>query len=219
MPRSVAAMQAFILENTAIASPGLVPEIRLHLVTELAPLWRSTADVLEREDLPPPFWAFAWAGGQGLARYVLDNPELVRGKRVFDFATGSGLVAIAAAKAGAMHVAASEIDAFSVEAARLNATLNDVALAVELGDVTGDALEDFDVVLAGDVFYERPLAEDGMRWYRALVRRGATVLVGDPGRVYSQSEGLETVATYSVPTSREIEDDELRPSSVLRVIG
>jgi predicted nicotinamide N-methyase len=212
-------MRAFIVENTAVAAPGLVPEVRFHLVTELTPLWRSTTHVLEREHLPPPFWAFAWAGGQGLARYVLDHAHEVRGKRVFDFATGSGLVAIAAARAGAARVAASEVDPFSVEAARLNAALNEVTLDVVLRDVIGDALADFDVVLAGDVFYEKPLAEEGMRWFRNLARRGASVLVGDPGRVYSQAEGLEPLATYGVPTSREIEDDDLRPSRVLRVIG
>ena len=212
-------MRAFITENTVVTTPGLVPEVRLHLVTELTPLWRSTTDILEREDLPPPFWAFAWAGGQGLARYVLDNPELVRGKAVFDFATGSGLVGIAAAKAGASRVAASEIDPFSVEAAKLNAALNGVAVEVVLRDVVGDTLAGYDVVLAGDVFYERPLAENGTRWYRELSRRGALVLVGDPGRVYSQTDGLEVVAGYHVPTTREIEDEDLRPSQVLRVIG
>ncbi len=217
--RTPGAMRAFITDNTAVAAPGLVPEVRLHLVTELTPLWRSTADVLEREDLPPPFWAFAWAGGQGLARYVLDHPQLVRGKQVFDFATGSGLVAIAAAKAGAARVGASEIDPFSVEAAKLNAALNGVELEVVLGDMVGDALAAYDVVLAGDVFYERPLAENGTRWYRELARRGALVLVGDPGRVYSQTEGLELVASYHVPTTREIEDEDLRPSQVFRVIG
>ena len=217
--RAPGAMRAFIEENTAVTTPGLVPEVRLHLVTELTPLWRATADVLERHDLPPPFWAFAWAGGQGLARYVLDHPETVRGRRVFDFATGSGLVAIAAAKAGASRVGASEIDPFAVEAAGLNASLNDVAIEVVLRDVVGEALSDYDVVLAGDVFYERPLAEEGTRWYRSLARGGALVLVGDPGRVYSQSEGLELLATYGVPTTREIEDDDLRPSNVLRVIG
>ena len=217
--RTPSAMRAFITENTTVAAPGLVPEVRLHLVTELTPLWRSTADILERYDLPPPFWAFAWAGGQGLARYVLDHPEIVRGRRVFDFATGSGLVAIAAARAGASHVGASEIDQFSVEAARLNAALNGVSLEVVLRDVVGEELAGYDVVLAGDVFYERPLAEGGTRWFRELARRGASVLVGDPGRVYSQSEGLELVATYRVPTSREIEDDDLRPSHVLRVVG
>ncbi len=212
-------MCAFIVANTATASPGLVPELRLHLATELTPLWRSTAAVLASEDMPPPFWAFAWAGGQGLARYILDHPEVVRGRRVFDFATGSGLVAIAAAKAGALHIGASELDPFAAQAARLNAALNAVTLEVALRDVVGEDLTGYDVVLAGDVFYERPLAEAGTRWFRELARRGATVLVGDPRRAYAPTSNVELLATYDVPTSREIEDDDLRPSNVLRVIG
>lgn len=212
-------MRAFIMDNTVVAVPGLVPEVTLRLVTELTPLWRATADVLDLHDLPPPFWAFAWAGGQGLARYILDNPHEVRGKRVFDFATGCGLVAIAAAKCGAAHVGGSEIDPFAVEAARINAELNGVTLDIEAGDVIGNPMVDYDVILAGDVFYEKPLAYGGMDWFRALTQRGASVIVGDPGRVYSRNEHLDELATYRVPTTREIEDEDLRPSRVLRVVG
>lgn len=212
-------MRAFILANTEVVSPGLVPEVKLHLVTELTPLWCATAEVLERADLPPPFWAFAWAGGQALARYVLDHPEVVRDTRVLDFATGSGLVAIAACKAGARSVRTTEIDPFSVEATRLNAGINSVSVEAELRDVLGEMLEDIDVVLAGDVFYERHLAEEGTRWFQQLGRRGITVLAGDPGRVYSQREGYTRCASYMVPTTREIEDEDLRESHVLRVDG
>ncbi len=211
-------MTDFVRNNTQLVSPPLLPELRLHLVTELTPLWRATADVLEREELPPPFWAFAWAGGQGLARYVLDHPELVRGKRVLDFATGAGLVGIAAGLAGAAAVEGTEIDPFSVAAARLNAEANAVAMVVHERDVIGDACAGFDVLLAGDVFYERAMAESCMAWFRERAAAGMTVLVGDPVRYYSQSAGMERVATFMVPTSCEIEDSDLRESRVFRVL-
>jgi predicted nicotinamide N-methyase len=217
MSRTSADVRAFIMQNTAVTQLQLVPEVRLRLVTELTPLWRSTADVLARRDLPPPFWAFAWAGGQALARYVLDNPHLVRGRRVLDFATGSGLVAVAALKAGATQVRASEIDAFSIEAARLNAELNGVSVTLHLGDIVGTACDDIDVVLAGDIFYEHGLSSGSMAWFRSLVAKGKLVLVGDPGRYYSQTHGVALKARYVVPTSREIEDDELRESGVFAI--
>lgn len=209
----------FVRENTELVRTPLLPEMRLHLVTELTPLWHATAAVLERHELPPPFWAFAWAGGQGLARYVLDHPELVRGKRVLDFATGAGLVGIAAGLAGARAVEATEIDPFSVAAARLNAETNGVAMTVHERDIVGDPLDGFDVLLAGDVFYERAMAERSMAWFVERARAGRTVLVGDPVRYYSQSRGVDLVATYQVPTSREIEDSDLREARIFRVSG
>lgn len=208
---------AFVIANTELVRPKLLPELQLHLVTELTPLWHATAEVLERTELPPPFWAFAWAGGQGLARHVLDHPELVRGKRVMDFATGAGLVGIAAALAGATYVEGTEIDPFAVAAAHLNAKANNVAMTVHQRDVVGDALDGFDVLLAGDVFYERDMAEASMRWFVERAKAGLIVLVGDPVRYYSQSRGVDLVATYHVPTSREIEDSDLRESRVFRV--
>ncbi len=174
---------AFILANTAPIRPPHVPEIELLLASEAHELWLKTEDELEAIGLPPPFWAFAWAGGQGLARFVLDTPEIVRGRSVLDFATGSGLVAIAAAMAGARSVAAVDIDAYCAAAVVLNAARNGVAIEPVIHDLIGHD-GGWEVVLAGDVFYEQPLAERLMPWLSALAGRGATVLVGDPGRAY-----------------------------------
>lgn len=208
---------AFIRAHTAIASPPLLPELRLHLATEITPLWLATEAWLERTGLPPPFWAFAWAGGQALARHVLDRPETVRGRRVLDFATGSGLVALAAAKAGAASVTAAEIDPFALEALALNAALNGLAVEGTCADLIGRPLPGVDVLLAGDICYERPFAERAMAWFRSLSAAGTTVLLGDPGRSYLPGEGLEAVATYAVPTTRELEDREVRETTVWRV--
>src|SRR5690606_30886647 len=164
----------FILANTALLSPPHVPEIRLHLADEAHDLWQRTEDELEQIGLQPPFWAFAWAGGQGLARYVLDHPQLVAGKRVLDFASGSGLVGIAAARAGAAQVLATDIDAFCAAAIRLNAAANTVAVAFGAADVIGEA-GGWDVVLAGDVFYDHGFAARLMPWFTELTANGATV--------------------------------------------
>jgi predicted nicotinamide N-methyase len=215
-PARAAARAEFVRTRTALAPVPLVPEIAIHQATEVTPLWHATAAELDRWDASP-FWAFPWAGGQALARHVLDRPELVRGRRVFDFATGSGLVAIAAARAGASEAVAADLDPFCEAAVALNAAANGVAVGFRLGDALGAPLDGFDVVLAGDVFYERRLAEAGLPWLRALARQGRTVLVGDPGRIYSPSEGLEELAAYDVPTPLEIEDRPLRRTRVLAV--
>ena len=211
------ARTAFILANTAILRPPHVPEIYLHLADEAHALWLKTEDELQEIGLPPPFWAFAWAGGQGLARFILDNPEIVAGKTVLDFASGSGLVAIAAAKAGARHVAASDIDSFSAAAVRLNAELNGVAVTTVTADLIGTVGE-WEVVLAGDVFYDRELAGRLMPWFSALVSRGAVILTGDPGRAYLPPSGLRRLATYAVPVTRHLEDAEVKKTSVWRVL-
>lgn len=208
---------AFVRERTALAPVPLAPELAIHQATEVTPLWHATAEELARWDASP-FWAFPWAGGQALARHLLDRPELVRGRRAFDFATGSGLVAIAAARAGAAEVVAADLDPFCEAAVALNAAANGVAVAFRLGDALGAALDGFDVVLAGDVFYERRLAEEGLAWLRALARRGKTVLAGDPGRIYSPAEGLAELAAYDVPTTLEIEDRPVRRTRVLAVL-
>jgi predicted nicotinamide N-methyase len=171
----------FVRRNTAIAAPPLVPEIRLHLATEITPIWQASEETLARSGLPPPYWAFAWAGGQALARYLIDHPEAVAGRSVLDFGAGSGLVAIAAAIAGAASVAAAEIDPFAAAAIAANAALNEVAVAVTTADVldVGDA--PWEVVTAGDVCYERPMADRVTAWLRVLAARGALVLLGDPG--------------------------------------
>lgn len=204
---------AFVRRETVIASPPLVPEIHLHLASEVVPLWQATEADLARQGLPPPYWAFAWPGGQALARHLLDHPELVRGARVLDFAAGSGIGAIAAAKAGAASVAAAEIDRFAIAAIRLNSGLNDVALGTIENDVVGQS-GPWDVILAGDVCYERPMAERVSPWLADMARRGVRVLMGDPGRNYLPGSGLAEIARYQVPTSLDLEDRTLRETIV-----
>ncbi len=205
--------ERFILENTSVLSPPHVPEIRLHLASEVHDLWLKTEEDLEEIGLPPPFWAFAWAGGQGLARYILDHPETVEGKRVLDFASGSGLVAIAAAKAGAAEVLAADIDPWARTAVRLNAALNGVDLAFTDDDLIGRSV-DSDVVLAGDVFYDSDFARALVEWFVNLGESGCLVLVGDPGRSYRPTAHLDPLATYEVPVTRALEDSEVKKTTV-----
>ncbi len=196
-----------------LLAPPLVPEVKLHLAHEALPLWEKTEEELGALGLPPPFWAFAWAGGQALARYVLDNPKLVAGRRVLDFASGSGLVAIAATRAGAATVTASEIDSFAFAAIAANSAANGAGVAVTEADVIGRD-EGWDVVLVGDAFYEKPLAERLLSWLETLRARGATVLIGDPGRTYLPKDRLTRLATYDVPVTRALEDTEIKKTSV-----
>jgi predicted nicotinamide N-methyase len=207
---------AFILDNTRLLPVPHAPEIKLHLADEATALWEKTEEELGALGLPPPYWAFAWAGGQALARYILDRPETVRGRRVLDFASGSGLVAIAAARAGAVRVAATEIDSFALTAIRLNAEANGVALECQAGDVLARPVDpaEWDIVLAGDVCYERPMADRVIVWLEAAAAAGVEVLLGDPGRSYLPKERLERLAEYSVPTTRALEDAEIKRTSV-----
>lgn len=204
----------FITANAALIAPPLVPEIKLYLATEVEPIWRKTEEELAQEGVPPPYWAFAWAGGQALARYVLDNPNSVTGKRVLDVGSGSGLVAIAAAKAGAAQVLAADIDAFACAAIALNAQANTVSIAATPDDMIGTS-GDWDVILVGDLFYERPLAERLMAWLRKL---RAPTLLGDPGRTYFPKTGVEKLADYSVTTTRDLEDRDIRETGVYRLL-
>ena len=208
---------AFVAAQTVLATPPLVPEIRLHLATEITPLWQATEARLAESGVAPPYWAFAWPGGQAVARHLLDHPALVAGKRVLDFAAGSGLAAIAAAMAGAARVEAAEIDALACAALALNAAANGVAVACRTADLV-DGPGAWDVVLAGDVCYERPMAERVMPWLRRLAGRGALVLMGDPGRNYLPASGLAEVARLVVPTSRELEDRTERETVIWRVL-
>ena len=208
----------FVRRKTAVAAPPLVPEIRLHLATEVTPIWQATEETLAHSALPPPFWAFAWAGGQALARYLLDHPAEVAGRSVLDFGAGSGLVAIAAAKAGAACVLAAEIDHFAAAAIAANAALNDVAIAVKTADVLASVDPRWEVVTAGDVCYERPMADRVTGWLRRLAARRLLVLLGDPGRAYLPSEGLAERARYLVPVSRELEDRDTRDTIVWEVL-
>ena len=209
----------FVRGNTVVTASPLVPEIRLYLATEITPIWQATEETLARSALPPPFWAFAWAGGQALARYLLDHPAEVAGRSVLDFGAGSGLVAIAAAKAGAASVFAAEIDHFAAAAIAANAALNDVAIAVTTADLLDTVDPRWEVVSAGDVCYERPMADRVTGWLRGLAARGTLVLLGDPGRAYLPSEGLVERARYLVPTSRELEDRDTRDAVVWEVLS
>jgi predicted nicotinamide N-methyase len=208
----------FIRANTRLLPVPHAPEIRLHVADEATALWQRTEEELQTIGLPPPFWAFAWAGGQALARYILDHPAVVADARVVDFASGSGLVAIAAARAGARHVIASDLDPFAVAAIRLNAATNNVA--ERIAPVLENLLETdpkADLVLAADVFYERDLAEAVTGWLIGLQAKGTTVLIGDPGRTYLPRDRLECLETYAVPVSRSLEDAEIKRSHVWKL--
>jgi len=203
----------FVRDNSQLLAPPLVPEIQLHLAIEVIPLWRKTEEELAEIGVPPPYWAFAWAGGQALARYLLDHPATVANKRVLDFGSGSGLVAIAAAKAGAAHVIAADIDPFAIAAIARNADANNVIVHAVAENVIGTS-DRFDLIVVGDMCYERPLAEKLMAWLKSI---DADVLLGDPGRSYFPKTGLVQLSTYSVPTTRELEDREIRQTGVWRL--
>lgn len=209
--------ERFICDNTSPMSPPHVPEIRLHLADEAHDLWLKTEEELEAIGLPPPFWAFAWAGGQGLARYILDHAETVSGKRVVDFASGSGLVAIAAMMAGAKNVTAVDIDPWTRTAIELNSRLNDIDLDVSSDDIIGTTIE-ADILLAGDVFYDKSFADRLLPWFEALTAAGIAVIVGDPGRAYCPRTRMLPLATYKVPVTRALEDAEVKKTTVWRFI-
>ena len=206
---------AFIRANTRVLPVPHAPEIRLHLADEATELWHKTEEELGRLGLPPPFWAFAWAGGQALARYVLDNPATVAGRSVLDFASGSGLVAIAAMKAGAAEVTACDIDSFAIAAIGINAAANDVSVTALQADIVGED-RGWDTVLAGDICYEQDLAARVVAWLFCLSERGATVLIGDPGRSYLPKDRLDSLAVYQVPVTRTLEDSDIKKSGVWR---
>jgi predicted nicotinamide N-methyase len=208
----------FVRRNTALVAPPLVSEIRLYLATEITPIWQASEENLARGAVPPPFWAFAWAGGQALARYLFDHPETVAGGTVLDFGSGSGLVAIAAAKAGARSVLAAEIDHFAAAAIAANAALNDVAVDVTTANVIGTVDRRWQIVTAGDVCYERDMTDCAIPWLRTLAGSGCLVLLGDPGRAYLPIEGLRELARYTVPTSRELEDHDTCDGVIWQVL-
>jgi predicted nicotinamide N-methyase len=208
---------AFVRGQTVLATAALVPEIRLHLATEVTPLWRATEAALAARDVPPPYWAFAWPGGQALARYILDHPKTARGKRVLDFAAGSGLAAIAAARARAATVTAADTDAHAAAAIVLNAAANAAPIDILTADPIGRPSA-WDVVLAGDVCYEQPMADRTLAWLRMLAAGGTDVLLGDPGRTYRPQDGLAELARYQVPTSLELETRTMCDTAVWRLL-
>ncbi len=207
---------AFIRANTRILSPDYIPELKLHLADDAVSLWQLTEEQMGALGLPPPFWAFAWAGGQALARYLLDHPGVVAGKRVLDAASGSGLVGIAAMKAGAASACAADIDDFAIHAARLNAALNHVTLDIREADPIGQPTE-AELILVGDLFYDRDLAPRVFDWLVELAAQSKTVLVGDPGRTYLPRDQLEQIIAYDIPVSLMLEDCELKRAAVWRL--
>ena len=213
---SAEARAEFVRSHTVLEPVPMVAEIRLHTATELVPIWRATENWLVERGLGVPFWCVPWAGGQALARYVLEHPETVRGKRVLDFGTGSGLLAIAAAKAGAASVRAVDVDPLAIAACTLNAAANAVVIDALCEDVV-DGDPEADVVLAGDVWYELGASARFAKWLRAISERGIRVLTGDPGRHYVPSNARE-LAVYDVPTSMELESSKSRRSRVLELL-
>ena len=206
--------RAFILENTRLQAPPHAPELSLYLADEITPIWRMTEEALGEMGLAPPFWAFAWAGGQAIARYVLDHPSEVAGLGVLDFASGSGLCAIAALRAGAKEALAADIDPFCGSALSLNAQANGVEAQFTDQNLLDSDPPRVDVILAGDICYEKPLAERVLAWLQVAHDRGTRVLIGDPGRSYFPRQGLERLADYQVATTRELEDQEVKRTGV-----
>jgi predicted nicotinamide N-methyase len=201
---------------TSVQPVPTLPEVRLYLATELVPLWQA---VEQRRGVPqpPPFWAFAWPGSLALGRYLTEQPSVVGGKSVLDFGSGSGLAAIVAVRLGASGVTAADIDPLAATAQRLNAALNEVSFEIELGDLVGQPLRQ-QVVLAGDVCYERTESERILSWLRGLAGQGTEVLLADPGRHYAPTDGLELLATYEVPTLMELESQPTRRTRLWRLL-
>ncbi|MGE0765065.1 MAG: methyltransferase [Hyphomicrobiaceae bacterium] len=205
----------FIQENTRLLTPPLVPEIRLHLAEESLPIWRKTEEELGEMNVPPPYWAFAWAGGQALARHLLDHPTLVADRDVLDLGAGSGLTGIAAIKAGARSVVAADIDAVALAACALNAASNSCAIETTDQDLLGGVPDArFSALLVGDLFYERDLADRVLAFISSAARTGARVLIGDPGRSYFPRDRFKKLAEFGVPVTRELEDAEIKRTAV-----
>jgi predicted nicotinamide N-methyase len=220
MARLPADPEGFIRANTALEAPAMVPEFKLWLASEYVPIWQATEAWLEEQNIDPPYWAFCWPGGQAIARYLLDNPDTVRGKRVIDFAAGSGVSSMAAARAGAQSVIANDIDLLSLVAARLNAAANGLVVELSADDwlARPESAPAADVVIAGDVCYEREMSARALAWLRRHANAGRLVLLGDPGRNYFSAQGLEELARYEIPTSLQLENRGMRETVVWRVL-
>jgi predicted nicotinamide N-methyase len=217
LSQSVLDPAGFVRANTVLLAPSLVPELVLHTASEITPIWHATEAWLHARNVEPPFWAFAWPGGQALARHVLDHPSCVAGRRVLDFAAGGGIAAIACARAGAAFVEAAEIDALAIAAIGLNAAANRVAVAAAVGDVVGAACR-WDLILCGDVCYEAPMTNHILPWLTRMAST-AEVWVADPGRAYLPARGLAPFSRYRVPTSLELEDRTEREVVLYRMAG
>jgi len=208
--------QEFVRRHTMLARPAIVPELVLHLATEITPIWQATEAWLAEHNIEPPFWAFAWPGGIATARYLLDNPHLAAGRRVLDFAAGGGIASLAAARAGAARVHANEIDPLAIAAITLNAAANGLKVTPILGDIIGSPCR-WDLILAGDVCYEAPMTRHILPWLREMAAH-ADVWVADPGRAYLPGHGMQTLAEYDVPTTLELEDHTSRHTVLYRLL-
>jgi predicted nicotinamide N-methyase len=205
----------FIRAHTVPGQAPLVPELTLRLASEITPIWHATEAWLHEVNIAPPFWAFAWPGGQAAARHILDHAALAAGKRVLDFACGGGIAGLAAARAGAAAVDANDIDPLALAACCLNAADNGLALTPLNGDIVGSACQ-WDLIVAGDVCYEAPMVRRILPWLRAMAAE-AEVWVVDPGRAYLPDHGLERLAEYNVPTTLELEDQPQRRTVLYRL--
>jgi predicted nicotinamide N-methyase len=218
-PISYSRALKFIRDNTMVLAPPLVPELALHLAEESLPIWLKTEEELQKANVDPPYWAFAWAGGQALARYVLDHPAVVAGKRVLDLGSGSGLVAIAAHRSGAASVTGADTEPLAAAAIILNAELNGAFVTATTRDLLAQPAEDYDVILVGDLFYEAPLAKRVLAFIETAASNGAEVLAGDPRRSYFPANRFECIAEYSVPVTRQLEDAEIKKTAIWRFAG
>ncbi len=216
-PRATSDWPTFIGANTKLLSPPLVPEIKLYLAEESLPIWQKTEEELGEMNIPPPYWAFAWAGGQALARYLLDNPSITAGQNVLDLGSGSGLTAIAARMAGAHAALATDVDEVALIATGMNALANGVTVETTAEDMLDSGPGTATVILAGDLFYERTLGARMLTFLEACTTAGASVLVGDPQRAYFPKDRFEAVAEYRVPVTRELEDAEIKKAAVWRL--
>ncbi|QQS13687.1 MAG: methyltransferase [Rhodospirillales bacterium] len=220
MPRSPADPESFIREHTALEAPAMVPELRLWLAAEYLPIWQATEAWLEERNVDPPYWAFCWPGGQAMARYLLDNPDTVAGRTVIDFAAGCGVASLAAMKAGAARATGNDIDPMAVASMRLNAEANGLGIETSADDwlAGAPATPEAEIVIAGDVCYEREMTARAMVWLRGHAAAGRLVLLGDPGRNYFTADRLVEMARYQIPTSLQLENRGLRETVVWRVL-
>lgn len=208
----------FVRAHTVIQAAALVPELRLHVATEITPLWTATEAFLKLHDIEPPYWAFCWPGSQALARFILDHPERFRGRRVMDFAAGGGLAAMALARVGAT-VTAVEVDPLAGVAMRCNAALNGLQLSIQIGDICAGPAPEVDVIFAGDVCYSRPMVDHILPFFRRCAAAGIEVILADPGRAYVPAEQVERLAAYDVPTLLELEDKPHKRTELIRLLA
>ena len=206
-----------IQTHTVTGRAPLVPELTVHLATHITPLWEATENILMETDMPPPFWAFTWPGGQALARYILDHPEMVAGKHILDFGAGNGIQAIAAMTAGAASALANDIDPVSLLATRLNAHLNGVKIDTENANLVGKIDPHWDIVIAGDVCYEQHPSDAITKWLRRIAATGIPVLMADPGRSFAPTTGFEELESYEVPVEKALEDKTVMETGVWRM--